>query len=140
MINTNYPPGEKMKNETKYTIDYEKQDKLVPVVVIDTKTKEVLMLAYANKEAVEKTLEIRKAHYFSRSRNKLWLKGESSGNFQLVQRVAIDCDNDTLLYEVKQIGPACHEGYKSCFFRDIDADKATINQKRIEDPEKIYKR
>ncbi len=90
---------------------------LVPVVVQDAKTKEVLMLAYANKEALKKTFETGYAHYWSRSRNKLWMKGETSGNVQKVVEVRIDCDNDAILYLVEQKGVACHTGNYSCFYR-----------------------
>ena len=90
---------------------------LVPVVVQDRETSEVLMFAHANAEAVEKTMETGKAHYWSRSRGKLWLKGESSGHIQTVREVRVDCDADCLLYLVDQTGGACHEGYRSCFFR-----------------------
>lgn len=90
---------------------------LVVVVTQDARTDEVLMLAYANLEAVNKTIETKKAHYFSRSRNKLWLKGEESGNFQDIDSIAVDCDGDALLYKVFQTGNACHTGHHSCFFR-----------------------
>lgn len=91
---------------------------LVPVVTQD-ESGEVLMLAYADKEALRLTLKTRKAHYFSRSRQKLWLKGETSGNIQEVQEVLVDCDQDTVLYRVKQEGVACHTGNRSCFYRKI---------------------
>lgn len=90
---------------------------LVPVVVQDQASGEVLMLAYANREALDLTLESGRAHYFSRSRGRLWRKGDSSGNVQYVSRVAVDCDGDSLIYFVQQIGPACHTGERSCFFR-----------------------
>lgn len=94
---------------------------LVPVVAQDAGTGEVLMLAYANREALSRTLETGQAHYFSRSRDELWRKGASSGNLQQVQEVAIDCDGDSLLYLVEQAGPACHTGNRSCFFRSLPA-------------------
>jgi phosphoribosyl-AMP cyclohydrolase len=100
-------------------IDFGKGDGLVPVVTQDAKSGKVLMVAYANKEAVELTLKTRMAHYWSRSRNKLWKKGEESGNVQKVSEVLIDCDGDTLLYVVDQSGPACHTGNETCFFREI---------------------
>ena len=92
---------------------------LVPVVVQDAKTKEVLMLAYANEEALRKTFETGYAHYWSRSRRKLWMKGETSGNVQKVLEVRIDCDNDAILYIVEQKGVACHTGNYSCFYRRL---------------------
>jgi len=100
-------------------IDFAKGDGLVPVVTQDVKSGKVLMVAYANKEAVELTLKTKMAHYWSRSRNKLWKKGEESGNTQKVSEVLIDCDGDTLLYQVDQTGPACHTGNETCFFRKL---------------------
>jgi phosphoribosyl-ATP pyrophosphohydrolase/phosphoribosyl-AMP cyclohydrolase len=98
---------------------------LVPAVAQEAASGEVLMLAYMNREALEKTLSTGKAHYFSRSRNKLWLKGETSGNFQEVKGVYYDCDNDTLLLKVRQKGVACHTGERSCFFRRLDNGAVT---------------
>ncbi len=100
-------------------VDFAKGDGLVPVVTQDAKSGKVLMVAYANKEAVELTLKTHMAHYWSRSRNKLWKKGEESGNVQKVHDVLIDCDGDTLLYVVDQTGPACHTGNETCFFRKL---------------------
>lgn len=100
-------------------VDFEKGKGLVPVVVQDMNTKKVLMVAYANEEALKKTLDTGFAHYYSRSRKKLWKKGETSGNLQKVVSVYIDCDGDTLLYEVEQKGVACHTGNYSCFFRKL---------------------
>ena len=99
------------------------EDGLIPVVVQDAKTKEVLMLAYANEEALRKTFETGFAHYFSRSRKKLWMKGEESGNVQKVIEVRVDCDEDALLYIVEQKGVACHTGNYSCFFRKLEGIK-----------------
>uniref|UniRef100_A0A7C4S5D9 Phosphoribosyl-AMP cyclohydrolase n=1 Tax=Geoglobus ahangari TaxID=113653 RepID=A0A7C4S5D9_9EURY len=96
------------------------KDGLIPVVVQDARTKEVLMLAYANEEALRKTFETGFAHYFSRSRKKLWMKGEESGNVQKVIEVRADCDKDALLYIVEQRGVACHTGNYSCFFRKLE--------------------
>ncbi|HFB83974.1 MAG TPA: phosphoribosyl-AMP cyclohydrolase, partial [Thermodesulfatator sp.] len=99
--------------------DFNKMD-LIPVIAQDWETGEVLMLAYMNQEAWEKTLETGKVHYYSRSRQKLWLKGETSGHVQLVKEIRLDCDADTLLIKVEQIGgAACHKGYRSCFFRHL---------------------
>lgn len=96
---------------------------LVPAIIQEEKTGEVLMLAYMNKESLKKTLETGKTWYFSRSRGKLWNKGETSGHFQYVKKIQLDCDNDTLLIIVKQIGPACHTGNKTCFFKNIWREK-----------------
>ena len=93
---------------------------LVPVIVQDINTKEVLMLAYANREALKKTLETGYAHYWSRSRKKIWMKGETSGNIQRVVEVRIDCDGDAILYLVEQKGVACHTGNYTCFYRRLN--------------------
>ncbi|MHC9001280.1 phosphoribosyl-AMP cyclohydrolase [Enterococcus bulliens] len=99
--------------------DFKKQDGLVPVIVTDATTKEVLMLAYMNQESYEKTLATDETWFYSRSRKGLWHKGETSGHVQRVVGIKIDCDNDTLLIEVEQTGAACHTGEKSCFYRTI---------------------
>ncbi len=96
---------------------------LVPVVVQDAQNGQVLMFAYANREAIEKTLETRRAHFWSRSRNKLWRKGEESGNFQEVNDIFLDCDGDTVLMIVNQKGVACHTGKRSCFFTGLNGDE-----------------
>ena len=96
-------------------LDFKKGNGLIPVVVQDAKTKETLMLAYANRQAVENTLNTGKATYWSRSRNELWIKGETSGNTQKIVSVSADCDYDALLYIVEQTGPACHTGEYTCF-------------------------
>ena len=106
---------------------------LVPVVTQDYKTKEVLMLAYMNEEAFKKTVETGKVHYFSRSRNQLWLKGETSGHFQLVKQLKLDCDGDTLLVEAEQIDAACHTGNKTCFFRAMSNGQWQENNDIIEE-------
>ena len=100
-------------------LDFKKGNGLIPVVVQDAESKEVLMLAYANEEALEKTLSTGYAHYWSRSRKKLWMKGETSGNTQKIQKVMTDCDYDTLLYVVNQKGPACHTGKYTCFYNKL---------------------
>ncbi|WOX56037.1 phosphoribosyl-AMP cyclohydrolase [Methanoculleus palmolei] len=108
---------------------------LVPVIVQEKRTREVLMLAYANAEALDLTRTTGYAHYYSRSRRKLWKKGEESGHFQRVCRVLVDCDADAVLYEVKQEGVACHTGHASCFYRTIEGEEiAGI----VVDPEKVY--
>jgi len=109
-------------------IDFEKNGGLVPVIVQDIDTNEVLMLAYMNEEALKKTIQTGFAHYFSRSRNKLWKKGESSGNTQEVKDILIDCDNDTILLKVKQNGPACHTGRKSCFFTNLKTNEIIMDK------------
>jgi phosphoribosyl-AMP cyclohydrolase len=115
---------------------------LIPAIIQDHKTQQVLMMAWMNREALAKTIETMKTHFFSRSRNKLWLKGESSGHVQHVKSIAVDCDADVLLIGVEQIGAACHEGYQSCFFREYDAsdDQLKITATRMFDPEKVYKK
>ncbi|MGE5555573.1 MAG: phosphoribosyl-AMP cyclohydrolase [Methanocella sp.] len=100
-------------------LDFNKGNGLIPVITQDAKTKEVLMQAYANKEAVELTLKTGKATYWSRSRNELWIKGETSGHTQKVISVTTDCDYDSLLYVVEQTGPACHTGEYSCFYNKL---------------------
>ncbi len=100
-------------------LDFSKGNGLIPVITQDAKTKEILMQAYANKEAVELTLKTGKATYWSRSRNELWVKGETSGHTQKIVAVYTDCDYDSLLYVVEQIGPACHTGEYSCFYNKL---------------------
>ncbi len=122
-------------------LDFDKVNGLIPAIAQDYETGDVLMLAYMNKEAWEATLSTGKATYYSRSRKKLWIKGETSGNVQLVKEVRVDCDDDTVLLKVEQLGgAACHLGYKSCFFRKIENDSAIITEKQIFDPEKVYKK
>lgn len=110
---------------------------LIPALVQDEKGT-VLMLAFMNKTALLKTLKSKKMCYFSRSRKKLWLKGEDSGHFQYVKKVAVDCDGDCLLFTVRQKGGACHGGYYSCFFRRLRANRWKIVEKRLFDPKKVY--
>ena len=100
-------------------LDFAKQDGLLPVIVTDYKTCQVLMLAYMNEESYRLTLETKQMHYWSRSRNEIWHKGATSGHYQYVKSIKIDCDCDTLLVAVKQEGAACHTGAYSCFFNDI---------------------
>jgi len=112
---------------------------LITAVVRDYRTKDVLMVAAQNQKAVERTLLEGRMFYWSRSRKKLWLKGEKSGNFQILQRVWLDCDGDVILYDVKQIGGACHEGFRSCFYREIKKGKIVVVGKKVFDPKKAYK-
>ena len=104
-------------------IDWEKMNNLIPVITQDTKTNEVLMLAYMNKEALELTIKTNYAHYFSRSKQRIWKKGESSNHLQEIVEILVDCDNDTLLLKVNQTGVACHTGRKSCFYTNLKTDK-----------------
>ena len=101
-------------------LDWNKSNGLIPVVVQDAESKAMLMLAYANKEALEKTLKTGFAHYWSRSRGKLWMKGETSGHTQRIKRVVADCDYDALLYIVEQAGPVCHTGAETCFHNEFE--------------------
>jgi phosphoribosyl-AMP cyclohydrolase len=101
-------------------LDFKKGNGLIPVVVQDAETKELLMLAYANEEALRKTLSTGYAHYWSRSRSKLWMKGETSGHTQKIKNILVDCDYDTLLYVVNQKGPACHTGKDTCFHNKLE--------------------
>ena len=120
-------------------LDFEKTDGLVPVVVQDYLTSEVLMLAYMNKEAWHETQSTGKATYFSRSRRKLWVKGETSGHLQLVKEIRIDCDDDTVLLKVEQLGgAACHTGHRSCFYKRIEKGSVTVTDKPVFNPKEVY--
>jgi len=113
---------------------------LIPAIIQEQSTGRVLMMAWMNRASLDKTLATGKTHFWSRSRQKFWMKGETSGHTQQVQDVAFDCDGDTLLIQVEQIGAACHEGYQSCFYRSVRESGAAveITEPRLEDPEKIY--
>ena len=112
---------------------------LVPAIVENARTHEVLMMAYMNRESLLKTLKTKKTHFYSRSRGKLWLKGESSGHIQRVKKIALDCDGDTLLVSVDQVGGACHAGYRACFFRKLSSAKVWKPAgRRLFDPDKVY--
>ena len=120
-------------------LDFKKGDGLIPVIAQDHKSGEVLMVAYMNEESWKLTLETNIVHYWSRSRSKLWKKGESSGNLQEVHEIRVDCDNDCLLIKVNQIGDAaCHTGYKSCFYRKVDGNKLVEIGEKIFNPEDVY--
>lgn len=123
--------------------------KVITAVAQDAVSGEILMIANMNKEALKKTIETGKAHYWSTSRNKQWLKGESSGHTQEVEEILVDCDMDAIVLKIKQNGAACHEGYYSCFFRDLDFKNSPdiddlkdndlkINQKRVFNPDDVY--
>jgi len=131
-----------MSESTANGPDFSKSE-LLPVIAQDDATGEVLMLAYMNQTAWEETLKTGRVCYYSRSRQKLWRKGEESGNVQEVKSIYFDCDADTLLIRVNQIGgAACHEGYKSCFFRKIDPKGGTVEVvgQRVFDPKAVYKK
>ncbi len=117
--------------------DLKFEDGLITAIAQDYKTGEVLMVAFMDREALKKTIETKRAYYWSRSRRKLWKKGESSGNEQLVHDILIDCDADAVLLKVEQIGGACHTGYRSCFYRTIEGE--IIGEKLFE-PDEVYKK
>jgi phosphoribosyl-AMP cyclohydrolase len=113
---------------------------LIPAIIQDQKNGRVLMMAWMNKASLEKTIETGKTHFWSRSRQKFWMKGESSGHTQVVKDIAFDCDGDTLLIQVEQTGAACHEGYRSCFFRSVAEGRAAakVTEPQLLSPEQIY--
>jgi phosphoribosyl-AMP cyclohydrolase len=113
---------------------------LIPAIVQEQKTGRVLMMAWMNRASLEKTVATGKTHFWSRSRQKFWMKGESSGHTQQVKDISFDCDGDVLLIQVDQIGAACHEGYQSCFFRSAGSkgDAVKITEPQLETPEQIY--
>src|ERR1700732_4854881 len=120
-------------------IDFDKAGGLLPAIAQDADTGDVLMMAWMNREAYEETLRTRRAVYFSRSRGRLWRKGEESGNVQEVREVYLDCDADTILLKVRQVGgAACHEGYASCFFRKITPGGFEVVGERLFDPAAVY--
>lgn len=114
--------------------------KLVAAIAQDAESGEVLMLAWMNEEAYRETLATSHATYYSRSRGRLWRKGEESGHVQRVREVRFDCDGDAILLLVDQTGPACHEGYRSCFFRRVDSQGVTVIAERMRDPSEIYRK
>jgi len=126
---------EKMKilDELKYDANG-----LIPAVVQEQATGRVLMVAWMNKESLQRTLEIGETVYWSRSRKEFWHKGATSGHTQKVKDIAFDCDKDVLLVQVEQVGAACHEGYQSCFFRSIKNGAVEVTEKRLVEPEKVY--
>ncbi len=115
---------------------------LIPAIIQEQSTGRVLMMAWMNRASLEKTIESGKTHFWSRSRKKFWMKGETSGHTQTVKDIAFDCDGDTLLIQVEQVGAACHEGYKSCFFRSAENGDGEIKvtEAQLETPEQIYGR
>jgi phosphoribosyl-AMP cyclohydrolase len=124
------------------TIDFVKGGGIVPVIIQDATSGEVLMLAYMNQEAWDNTVSTGKVHYYSRSRDRLWMKGETSGHTQDVQAIAVDCDTDTVLIKVHQNGgAACHEGYRSCFFRHrLTTGEWQVQGERVFDPDTVYRK
>jgi len=121
-------------------LDFEKMGGIIPAIVQDYKTNEVLMLAFMNEEAWERTLETGLAHYYSRTRKCLWQKGKSSGHVQKVKEIYVDCDKDTVLLKVEQIGAACHTGYRSCFYRKLEGNDLKIVAEKVFEPEEVYKK
>ena len=122
-------------------LDFNKTGGLVPAIVQDNETGEVLMLGYMNREAFDATLSTGKATFYSRSRQTLWVKGETSGNVQLVKEIRIDCDDDTVLVKVEQLGgAACHTGHRSCFYKKVENDTIRIIGEPVFDPKEVYDR
>lgn len=113
---------------------------LIPAVIQDYQNGEILMLAYMNRESLQKTLSSGKTHFWSRSRQKFWLKGESSGHVQEIKEVFIDCDMDTLVFKVDQKVAACHMGYRSCFYRKIEGEKLTVVGEKVFEEGDVYKK
>jgi len=113
---------------------------LIPAIVQEHKTKRVLMFAWMNRASLEKTVATGRTHFWSRSRQKFWMKGEESGHTQTVKDIAFDCDGDVLLIQVEQAGAACHEGYQSCFFRSVENGGFKITEPQLQTPEEIYKK
>ncbi len=124
-----------------FKLNFDKTGGLIPVIIQDYKSGEVLMLAYMNNEAWKTSINTGKATYFSRSRQKLWMKGETSGNIQLIKEIRIDCDNDAVLLKVEQCGgAACHTGHRSCFFKKVDNRSIRIVGKPVFNPREVYKK
>ena len=120
-------------------VDFSKMDGLVPVIAQDSETNEILMVAFVNEKALNLSLSTGYAHYYSRSRKKIWKKGSSSGHTQKITEIRVDCDQDSLIYKVNQKGGACHTGYYSCFYRIVDKRGFHLSGKKIFNPQKIYK-
>jgi len=128
-----------MSNTPETTPDFSKSGGLLPAIAQDANSGQVLMMAYMNAEAYNETLATGRAVYYSRSRQKLWRKGEQSGNVQEVQAIYLDCDRDTILLRVRQIGgAACHEGYESCFYRQVTPEGLKVVGRRVFDPDEVY--
>ncbi len=129
------------QRETTDKLDIKFDEKgLVPAIVQDIDSGEILMMAWMNQAALQQTLEVKKATFYSRSRDKMWIKGESSGHVQEIVEVRVDCDQDLVLLKCKSHGPCCHVGYNSCFYRTADSDGSlTVVEEKVFDPEKVYK-
>ena len=122
-------------------LNFEKSAGLIPAIAQDYQTGEILMLAYINEESWQETLKTGNATYWSRSRSKLWKKGESSGNVQKIKEILIDCDDDTVVFKVEQVGgAACHTGYRSCFYRKVNGEKIETVGDKVFDPDEVYKK
>jgi phosphoribosyl-AMP cyclohydrolase len=106
---------------------------LIPAIIQDHANGQVLMMAWMNRESLERTVETGKCTYWSRSRQQFWVKGETSGHLQFVKRISVDCDQDALLIQVEQVGAACHENYRSCFFRDLEGGRLILNSEKTDD-------
>jgi len=120
-------------------LDFNKTGGLVPAIVQDYQTGEILMLAYMNPDAFNATLSTGKATYYSRSRQSLWVKGETSGNMQRIKEVYIDCDDDTVLLKVEQLGgAACHTGHRSCFYKKVEDGSIRVTEEPVFDPREVY--
>lgn len=133
-----HPPAKTVSSSTALP-DFSANEGLLPAIAQDAETGEVLMLAYMNAESFARTQATGEAHYYSRSRRRLWRKGEESGHTQQVHSIYVDCDGDTILLKVTQRGgAACHEGYRSCFFRELNGPEAKVVGQRVFDPEKVY--
>ena len=120
--------------------DFSRNNGLLPAIAQDATTGEVLMMAWMNEESFGETVRTGKAVYWSRSRGKLWRKGEESGHAQTVRAIYVDCDADTILLKVDQVGAACHEGYRTCFFREVSAGGLTVVGQRLVDPAAVYQK
>jgi phosphoribosyl-AMP cyclohydrolase len=116
------------------------KDGLIPAIIQEAATGRVLMMAWMNQASLKSTLETGRTHFYSRSRKRIWMKGEESGHAQAVKNVAFDCDGDTLLIQVEQIGAACHEGYKSCFYRSVEGNGSSfrVTEPQLKSPDQIY--
>ena len=120
-------------------LDFDKQNGLITAIVQDAKTHRVLMVGYMNREAFEKTIASGHVTFFSRSRQKLWIKGESSGHYLMLKSIATDCDGDALLVQAEPLGPGvCHEGFESCFFRTLDNGNWRVTDQQMYDPKAVY--
>jgi phosphoribosyl-AMP cyclohydrolase len=121
-------------------LDFDKAGGLIAAVVQDAESGEVLMVAWQNREAFERTRETGRMHYYSRSRDKLWMKGETSGHVQEVREILVDCDRDAVVYKIRQVGGACHTGYRSCFHRRIEpnGELKLIATEKVFDPAQVY--